>query len=80
VIIYQANSPSLVRARSQEELEVVFAVSLWLTGLTGEGHQSDWCHLLSNAVSLTGPIGDAWQFKFSGTKSLSRTSRLFTPL
>jgi hypothetical protein len=30
-------------------------------------------------VSLTGLTGDAWQFKFSGTKSLIRSSRLFTP-
>jgi hypothetical protein len=28
VIIYQGHSPSLVRSRSQEELEVVFAGSL----------------------------------------------------
>jgi hypothetical protein len=48
VIIYQGNSPSLVRARSQEELEVVFAGSLRVTGRTVEGQRSDQCHLLSN--------------------------------
>jgi hypothetical protein len=41
VIIYQGHPPSLVRARSQEDLEVVFAGSLWLTGLTGGGQRSD---------------------------------------
>jgi hypothetical protein len=35
VIIYQIYSPSLVHARNQEELEAIFAGSLWLTGLTG---------------------------------------------
>jgi hypothetical protein len=49
VIIYQGYSPRLVRARSQEMLEVVFAGSLWLTGLTGEGQRSDRCHLMSSA-------------------------------
>jgi hypothetical protein len=49
VIIYQGNSPSLVCARSQEELEVVFAGTLWLTCLASEGHRFDWCHLLSSA-------------------------------
>jgi hypothetical protein len=35
VIIYKGHSPSLVRSRSQEELEVVFAGALCYTGLTG---------------------------------------------
>jgi hypothetical protein len=47
VIIYQGNSSSLVHGRSQEELKVVFAGSLWLTSLTGGGHRLDQCHLLS---------------------------------
>jgi hypothetical protein len=54
VIIYHGHSPSLVRARSQEELEVVFAGALcyidltgasceaqYMTGLTGHHHRSD---------------------------------------
>jgi hypothetical protein len=45
VIIYKGYSPSLVRARSQEVLEVVFAGALCYTGLTGEGHRSDRCLL-----------------------------------
>jgi hypothetical protein len=49
VIIYQGYSPSLVCARIEEELEAVFACSLWLTGLTGGGKWSDRCHLLSRA-------------------------------
>jgi hypothetical protein len=35
VIIYKGHSPSLVRARSQEVLELVFAGALCYTGLTG---------------------------------------------
>jgi hypothetical protein len=35
VIIYKGYLPSLVRARSQEVLEVVFAGTLCYTGLTG---------------------------------------------
>jgi hypothetical protein len=35
MIIYQSYSPSLDRARSQEELEVVFAGALCYTSLTG---------------------------------------------
>jgi hypothetical protein len=34
--IYKGHSPSLVRARSQEVLEVVFAGALRYTSLTGE--------------------------------------------
>jgi hypothetical protein len=49
VIIYQGYSPSLVRAISQEELEVVFAGSVCVAGLTGGGQRSDRCHLLSSA-------------------------------
>jgi hypothetical protein len=45
VIIYKGHTPSLVRARSQEVLEVVFAGVLCYTGLTGETHWSDWYHL-----------------------------------
>jgi hypothetical protein len=49
VIIYQGHSSSLVRSRSQEELEADFAGSLWLTGLADGGQWSDRCHLLSSA-------------------------------
>jgi hypothetical protein len=45
VIIYESHTLSLVRARSQEALEVVFAGSLCYTGLSGEVHRSDRCHL-----------------------------------
>jgi hypothetical protein len=45
VIIYKGYTLSSVRARSQEVLEVVFSGVLCYTGLTGEAHWSDWCHL-----------------------------------
>jgi hypothetical protein len=45
VTIYKGHSPSLVRARSQEVLGVIFAGALCYTGLTGEAHWSDRCHL-----------------------------------
>jgi hypothetical protein len=45
VIIYQGHSPSLVRARSQEELEIVFAGAMCYTGLRGARQQSDRCLL-----------------------------------
>jgi hypothetical protein len=45
VIIYKGHSPSLVRARSQEVLEVAFIGVLCYTGLSGEGHRSDRCNL-----------------------------------
>jgi hypothetical protein len=45
VIIYKGHSPSSVRARSQEVLEVVFAGALCYTGLTSEAHRSDQCLL-----------------------------------
>jgi hypothetical protein len=45
VFIYKGHTPSSVRARSQEVLEVVFAGVLCCTGLTGEAHRSDRCHL-----------------------------------
>jgi hypothetical protein len=45
VFIYKGHTPSSVRARSQEVLEVVFAGVLYYTGLTGEAHRSDRCHL-----------------------------------
>jgi hypothetical protein len=45
VIIYKGHSPSLVHARSQEVLEVVSVGALCYTGLTGEAHRSDRCHL-----------------------------------
>jgi hypothetical protein len=45
VIIYKGHSPSLVPARSQEVLDVVFAGALCYTGLTGEGHRFDRCYL-----------------------------------
>jgi hypothetical protein len=44
-IIYKGHTLSLVRARSQEVLEVVFAGSLCYTGLTGGAHRSDRCYL-----------------------------------
>jgi hypothetical protein len=49
LIIYKGNSLSLVRDRRQEELEAVFAGSLWRTSLNGGGQQSDRCRLLSGA-------------------------------
>jgi hypothetical protein len=49
VIIYQGNSSSLVWARSQVDLEVVFVGSLWVTSLIDEAHQSERCHLLCSA-------------------------------
>jgi hypothetical protein len=49
VIIYQGHAPSLVRARSQEELEAIFVGSLWRTGLTSVGQRSDQCLLQSRA-------------------------------
>jgi hypothetical protein len=45
VIIYKGHTLSLVRARSQEVLEVVFAGVLYYTGLISEAHRSDRCHL-----------------------------------
>jgi hypothetical protein len=45
VIIYKGHSPSLVRARSQEVLEVISAGALCYTGLTDEEHRSNRCHL-----------------------------------
>jgi hypothetical protein len=45
VIIYKGHSPSLVHAINQEALEVVFAGALCYTGLTGEAHRSDRCHM-----------------------------------
>jgi hypothetical protein len=52
VIIYKGYSPSLVRVRGQEVLEVVFAGALCHTGLTGEAHRSDRC--LCEVQCLTG--------------------------
>jgi hypothetical protein len=45
VIIYKGHTPSSVRARSQEVLEVVFAGVLCYTVLTGEARWSDRCPL-----------------------------------
>jgi uncharacterized membrane protein HdeD (DUF308 family) len=45
VFVYKGHTPSSVRARSQEVLEGVFAGVLCYTGLTGEAHRSDRCHL-----------------------------------
>jgi hypothetical protein len=45
VIIYKGHTLSSVHARSQEVLEVVFAGVLCYTGLTGQAHRSDRCHL-----------------------------------
>jgi hypothetical protein len=45
VIIYQGHSPSLVRTRSQEEIEAIFVGALCYTGLTSARQRSDWCLL-----------------------------------
>jgi hypothetical protein len=45
VIIYQGHSPSLVHARSQEELEVVLVGALCYTDLTSARQRSDRCLL-----------------------------------
>jgi hypothetical protein len=45
VFVNKGYTPSSVRARSQEVLEVVSAGSLCYTSLTGEAHRSDRCHL-----------------------------------
>jgi hypothetical protein len=45
VIIYKGYTLNSVRPRSQEVLEVGFAGVLCYTGLTGEAHRSDRCHL-----------------------------------
>jgi hypothetical protein len=63
VIIYKGHTLSLIRARSQEVLEVVFAGSLCytgltgvtnevqcLTGLTGHHHRSDRWSTVSSSV------------------------------
>jgi hypothetical protein len=49
VIIYKGHTPSSVRARSQEVLEVVFAGVLCYTGLTG---------VTSEVQCLTGVDGE----------------------
>jgi hypothetical protein len=41
VINYRGHSPSLVRAKSQEELEVIFADALCYTSLIGARQRSD---------------------------------------
>jgi hypothetical protein len=46
-VIYQGYTPNLVRAKSQEELEVVFAGALCYTGLTSARQRSDRCLLWS---------------------------------
>jgi hypothetical protein len=77
VIIYKGHSPSLVRARSQEGLEAIFARALCYTGLIGASCE---------AKSVTGLTGhhhrsDRWTLTVQvfGGKNLSRTSRLFNP-
>jgi hypothetical protein len=55
VFIYKGHTPSSVRARSQEVLEVVFAGVLCYTGLTGEAHWSDRCHLWSSVPNRSPP-------------------------
>jgi hypothetical protein len=45
VFIYKGHTPSSVRARSQEVLEIVLAGVLYYTGLTSEAHRSDRYHL-----------------------------------
>jgi hypothetical protein len=45
VIIYKDYSPSVVCARSQEVLEVIFVGALCYIGLTGEAHRFDRCLL-----------------------------------
>jgi hypothetical protein len=41
VIIYKGHSPSVVRARTQEVLEAIFAGALCYTSLTGEARHLD---------------------------------------
>jgi hypothetical protein len=82
VIIYKGHSPSLVRAKSQEVLEVVFAGALCYTGLTGVAHRSNRCLLWSPVLDRSSPpvwpVGTV-SSKFSGTKSLNLPSRLSIP-
>jgi hypothetical protein len=56
VIIYKGHTPSSVRARSHEVLEVVFVGVMCYTGLIGEPHRSDRCHLRSPVLDRS----DRW--------------------
>jgi hypothetical protein len=77
VIIYKGYSPSLVRARSQDELEVVFAGALCYTGLTGASYEASARQVWP--VTTTGLTGGHCELMFSGTKNWSWSSRPFTP-
>jgi hypothetical protein len=55
VIIYQGYSSSLIRATSQEELEVVFAGALCYTGLTGARQRSDQWSSVRDQSDLSPP-------------------------
>jgi hypothetical protein len=68
VIIYKGHTPSSVRARSQEVIEVVFAGVLCYTGLTS----------VTCEVQCLTDHHHRW-LKCSGRKSLIWSSRLFTP-
>jgi hypothetical protein len=76
---------SLVRARNQEVLEVVYAGALCYTDLIGEAHRSDRWHLgspvLDRSDRSSPPVWpvEHCQLKCSGRKSLIWSSRLFTP-
>jgi hypothetical protein len=59
LIIYKGHSPSLVRARSQEEIEVVFACALCYTGLIGARQRSDGAS--SEVKCDTGLTGDCYR-------------------
>jgi hypothetical protein len=76
VIIYQSHSASLVHARSREELEDVLHVlcgtPVWPVPPVVQSQWPIW------PVNLTGLTGETWQFTFSGMKSLSWSSHLFT--
>jgi hypothetical protein len=74
VIIYKGHSSSLVRARSQEVLEVVFAGALCYTSLTGEAHLSDRCHLWSQC--LTGLTGHHRSYRWSTVSSSVQGERV----
>jgi hypothetical protein len=77
VIIYKGHSPSLVHARSQEVLEVIFARALCYTGLTGEAHRSDrrhlWSLVLYRSDRLSPPVWpmERCQLKCSGEKEFN---------
>jgi hypothetical protein len=64
-------------------LEVKRSLKLFLQVLCGSPVWPVEGNILTGATCwaepATGVTGDAWQFKFSGMKSFSRSSRIFTP-